>query len=137
MGRSWALLGGENWRLKGFWGRRQANGCFRRCRGEGFSAGGMAARQTAPGCTRCVRTEKGSTRTKQARAEPPRTGYVLSAWNVRRTGQAGCNRAQGSFFADVGVWGKANSNSCSNYSLPFGWYCCSFLGVQVMSCRFL
>ena len=102
MGRSWARLGGENSRSKGFWGRRQANRCFRRCRGEGFCAGGMVARQTAPGCTRCVRTEKGSARTKRARAEAPRTGvYVISAWNVRRTGQTGCNRAQGSFFADV------------------------------------
>ena len=102
MGRSWAHLGGENSRSKGFWGRRQANGCFRRCRGEGFCAGGMVARQTAPGCTRCVRTEKGSPRTKRARAEAPRTGvYARSAWNVRRTGGTGCKRAQGSFFADV------------------------------------
>ena len=63
--------------------------------------GGMVARQTAPGCTRCVRTEKGSARTKQARAEAPRTGvYVISAWIVRRTGRTGCNRAQGSCFAD-------------------------------------
>ena len=101
MGRSWARLGGENSRSKGFWGRRQANGCFQRCRGEGFCAGGMVARQTVPGCTRCVRTEKGSARTKRARAEAPRTGvYVISAWNVGRTGRTGCNRAQGSFFAD-------------------------------------
>ena len=101
MGRNWAHLGGENSRSKGFWGRWQANGCFRRCRGEGFCAGGMVARQTAPRCTRCVRTEKGSARTKRAWAEAPRTGvYVISAWNVRGTGRTGCNRAQGSFFAD-------------------------------------
>ena len=38
---------------------------------------------------------------KRARAEAPRTGvYVISAWNVRGTGRTGCNRAQGSFFAD-------------------------------------
>jgi len=103
-GRNWARLGGENSRSKGFWGRWQANGCFRRCRGEGFCAGGMLARQTAPGCTRCVRTEKGSARTKRARAEAPRTGvYVISAWNVRGTGRTGYNRAQGSFFADDGL----------------------------------
>jgi len=101
MGRNWVRLGGENSRWKGFWGRWQANGCFRRCRGKGFCAGGMVARQTAPGCTRCVRTEKGSARTKRARAEAPRTGvYVISAWNVRGTGRTGCNRAQGSFFAN-------------------------------------
>ena len=104
MGRNWAHLGGENLRSKGFWGRWQANGCFRRCRGEGFCAGGMVARQTAPGCTRSVRTEKGSARTKRARAEAPRTGvYVISAWNVRGMGRTGCNRAQGSFFDDVSV----------------------------------
>jgi len=103
MGRNWARLGGENSRSKGFWGRWQANGCFRRCRGEGFCAGGMVARQTAPGYTRCVRTEKGSARTKRARAEAPRTGvYVISAWNVRATGRTGCNREQGSFFANEG-----------------------------------
>jgi len=103
MGRNWAHLGGENSRSKGFCGRWQANGCFRRCRGEGFCTGGMVARQTAPGCTRCVRTEKGSARTKRARVEAPRTGvYVISAWNVQGTGRTGCNRAQGSFFADVG-----------------------------------
>ena len=102
MGRSWARLGGENSRSKGFWGRRQANGCFRRCRGEGFCAGALVARQTAPGCTQCVWTEKGSTRTKRARAEAPRTGvYVISAWNVRWTGRTGYNRAQGSFFTDA------------------------------------
>jgi len=106
MGRNWAHLGGENSRSKGFWGRWQVNGCFRRCRGEGFCAGGMVARQTAPGCTRCVRTEKGSARTKRAQAEAPRTGvYVISAWNVRGTGRTGCNRAQGSFFADGVVFG--------------------------------
>ena len=44
MGRSWARLGGENSRSKVFWGRRQANGCFRRCRGEGFCDEGMVAR---------------------------------------------------------------------------------------------
>jgi len=49
MGRNWARLGGENSWSKGFWGRWQANGCFRRCRGEGFCAGGMVARHTAPG----------------------------------------------------------------------------------------
>jgi len=70
--------------------------------GEGFYAGGMVARQTAPGCTWCVRTEKGSSWTKRARAEAPRTGvYVISALNVRGTGRTGCARAQGSFFADV------------------------------------
>ena len=101
MGRSWARLGGENSRSKGFWGRRQANGCFRRCRGEGFCAGGMVARQTAPGCTRSVWTEKRSAKTKRAWAEEPRTGvYVISAWNVKRTWRTGCNRAQGSFLAD-------------------------------------
>ena len=101
MGRNWARLGGENSRSKGFRGRWQVKGCFRRCRGEWFCAGGMVARQTAPGCTRCVRTEKGSARTKRARAEVPRTGvYVISAWNVRRTRRTGCNRAQGSIFAD-------------------------------------
>ena len=69
--------------------------------GRVFALGGMVARQTAPGCTRCVRTEKGRARTKRARAEPPRTGvYVISAWNVRRTGRTAFNRAQGSFFAD-------------------------------------
>ena len=88
MGRNWAHLGGENSRSQGFWGRWQANGCFRRCRGEGFCAGGMVARQTAPGCTRCVRTEKGSTRMKRARAEAPCTGvYVISAWNVLGRGE--------------------------------------------------
>jgi len=102
MGRNWACLGGENSRLKAFWGRWQANRCFRCCRGEGFCAGGMVARQTAPGCTRCVRTEKGSARTKPAWAEATRTGvYIISAWNVWGTGRTGCNRAQGSFFADV------------------------------------
>ena len=61
----------------------------------------MVARQTAPGCTWCIWTEKGSARTKRARAEAPRTGvYVISAWNIRGTGRTGCNRAQGSFFAD-------------------------------------
>ena len=101
MATSWAPLGGENSRSKGFWGTRQANGSFRRCKGEGICAGGMVARQTAPGCTWCVRREKGSARTKRARGEAPRTGvYVISAWNVRRTGRTGCNRAQGSFFAD-------------------------------------
>jgi len=59
-GKELGYLGGENTRSKGFWGRWQANGCFRRCRGEGFCA-----------------------------------------WNVRGTGPTGCNRAQGSFFADV------------------------------------
>ena len=69
--------------------------------GEWFCAGGMVARQTAPGCIRCVRTEKGSARTKLARAEAPRTEvYVLSAWNVRRTRRIGCNGVQGSIFAD-------------------------------------
>ena len=102
MGRSWARLGGENSRSKGYRVRRQANGCFRRCRGEGFRAGGMVARLTAPGCTQCVRTEKGSARTKRARQEAPKTGvYVISAWNVQQTGQTGCNRAQGIFFADA------------------------------------
>ena len=102
MGRNWAPLGGENSQSKGFWGRWQANGCFWRCRGEWFCAGSMVARQTAPGCTQCVRTEKGSARTKRARAEAPRTGvYIISAWNVRRTRRTGCNRAQGSIFADV------------------------------------
>ena len=66
----------------------------------------MVARQTAPGCTRCVRTEKGSAWTKRAQAEAPRTGvYVISAWNVRGRGRTGCNRAQGSFFADGGGGG--------------------------------
>ena len=101
MGRNWARLGEENSWSKGFWGRWQANGCFRRCRGEWFGAGGMVARQTAPGCTRCVRTEKGSARTKLARAEAPRTEvYVIRAWNVRRTRRIGCNWVQGSIFAD-------------------------------------
>jgi len=68
----------------------------------------MVARQTAPGCTWCVRMEKGSARTKRARAEAPRTGvYVISAWNVRGTGRTGCNRAQGSFFADA-YYNKGN-----------------------------
>jgi len=41
----------------------------------------MVARQTGPGCTRCVRTEKGSARTKRARAEAPRTEvYVIRTW---------------------------------------------------------
>ena len=112
MGRNWARLGGENSLLKGFWGRWQANGCFRRCRGEGFCAGGMVARQTAPGCTRCVRTEKGSARTKRDRAEAPRTGvYVISAWNIRGTGRTACNRAQGSFFAD-GVGSFLRDRTC-------------------------
>ena len=102
MGRNWVRLGGENSRSKGFWGRWQANGCFRRCRGEWFCAGGMVAKQTAPGGTRWVRTERGSARTKRARAVAPRTGvYVMSAWNVRRTGRTGCNTAQGSIFADA------------------------------------
>ena len=102
MGRNWAHLEGENSLSKGLWGRWQANRCFRRCRGEWFCAGGMVARQTAPGCTRCVRTEKDSARTKRAQAEAPRTGvYVISAWNVRRTRRTGCNREQGSIFADV------------------------------------
>ena len=70
--------------------------------GRGFALGGMVARQTAPGCTRHIRTEEGSARTKRARAEAPRTGvYVISALNVRRMGRTGCNRAQGTFFADV------------------------------------
>jgi len=108
MGRNWARLGGENSGSKGFWWRWQANGCFRRCRGEGFCAGGMVARQTAPGCTRCVQTEKGSARTKRARAEEPRTGvYVIRTWNVRGTRRTGCNMAQGSLFADV-------CNACAN-----------------------
>ena len=107
MGRSWARLGGENSRSKCFRGRRQANGCFRHCRGEGFCAGGMVARQTAPGCTQCVRTEKGSAQMKRARAEAPRTGvYVISAWNFQRTGRTGCNRAQGSVFADESLCKK-------------------------------
>ena len=101
--RNWTRLGGENSRSKGFWGRGQANRCFRRCRGEWFCTGGMVARQIAPGCARCVRTEKGSARTKRARAEAPRTGlYVICAWNVWRTGRTGRNRAQGSIFADGG-----------------------------------
>ena len=101
MGRNWACLGGENSRSKGLWGRWQANGCLRRCRGEWFCAGGMVARHAAPGCPRCVRTEKGSARTKRARAEALRTGvYVISDWNVPRTRRTGCHRAQGSIFAD-------------------------------------
>jgi len=101
MGRNWARLGGENSRWKGFWGRWPANGCFWHCRGEGFCTGSMVARQTAPGCTLCVWTQKGRAQTKRARAEAPRTGvYVMSAWNVLGTGRTGCNRAQGSFFAD-------------------------------------
>ena len=104
MGGSWARLGGENSRTKGFWRGRQANRCFRHCSGEGFCAVSMVARQTAPGCTWCVRTEQGTARMKRARAEAPRAGvYVISAWNIRRTGQTGCNRAQGSSFPDVAI----------------------------------
>ena len=120
MGRSWARLGGENSLSKGFWGRRQAKGCFRRCRGEGFCAGGMVARQTAPGCTLCVWTEKSSARTKRARPEAPRTGvYVISAWNVRRTGRTGCNRGQVSFFADVSFFSTVETGSFCLMSIHF------------------
>ena len=66
----------------------------------------MIARQTGPGCTRCVGTEKGSAQMKRAWAEAPQNGvYIISAWNVRRTGRTGCNGAQGSFFADVNIHG--------------------------------
>ena len=78
------------------------NRCFRRCRGEWFCTRGMVARQTEPGYTQCVRTEKSRAWTKRARAEAPRTGdYIISAWNVQQKRQTGCNRAQGSIFADV------------------------------------
>ena len=91
--------GGVSWEGAGcVWeerirGRKASGGGGRRtgasgaAGGRGFALGGMVARQTAPGCTRCVRTEKGSAPTKRASAEAARTGvYVISAWDVRRTG---------------------------------------------------
>ena len=48
MGRNWARLGGENSRSKGFWGRWQANGCFRRSRGVWLLG---KLRQGAPGAS--------------------------------------------------------------------------------------
>ena len=123
MGRNWARLGGENSRSKGFWGRWQANGCFGRCRGEWFCPGGMVAKQTAPGGTRCVRTERGSARTKRARAVAPRTGvYVMSAWNVQRKGRTGCNTALGSIFADEGHPLGMSLGSSRNYLSYFPYY---------------
>ena len=128
MGRKWVGLGGENSHSKGFWGRWQVNGCFRCCRGEWFRARGMVARQTAPGCTLCVWMEKGSTQTKRARAEAPRTGvYVISARNVWRTRRTGCNTAQSSIFAYVRMVGVKTTSVClATCGKPFSYYSSKF-----------